>query len=378
MSVVEPGGATLITGATGFLGREILVRLAARSRRPIYALVRAGDDAAAERRLAAALRERGGPERRVGRVIAVAADIEAPGLGLAPRRYERLRAAVTDIVHAAASVSFTLPVPEARAVNVEGTRRLVDLAEECHAGAGLRRFTHVSTAYVAGDHDGRFGEEDLEVGQEFHNSYEQTKFEAERLVRARRQRLPIQILRPSIVVGEQRSGWTGSFNVLYAPLGLYARGALPAIPARLSAPVDVVPVDFVADAVMELFRGPAEDNRTYHLVAGQEATTVGELIDLAARTLGRPRPLALPPAIFARLARPLLGGLRREAARRVLDRAEVFFPYFSGRVSYANERTLRRLRTAGIEPPPVESYFERLVDYAQRARWGRRTLPLGA
>src|SRR5206468_2341717 len=151
------------------------------------------------------------------------------------------------------SISFDQPLEEARRINVEGTQRVLDFADRCRdRGAGLRRLVHVSTAYVAGDHEGEFREDQLEVGQGFRNSYERTKFEAEKLVRARSPRLPVTIVRPSIVVGERSSGWTSSFNVLYPPLKAFARGALPLLPARHSTPVDVVPVDYVADAVFEL------------------------------------------------------------------------------------------------------------------------------
>ena len=93
--------------------------------------------------------------------------------------------------------------------------------------------TYISTAYVAGCHRGVFGEDDLDVGQRFRNAYEQSKFEAERLVRAAGAGgLPVTIARPSIVVGDRHSGWTASFNVLYSPLRALARGAYPILPAR--------------------------------------------------------------------------------------------------------------------------------------------------
>jgi long-chain acyl-CoA synthetase len=110
----------------------------------------------------------------------------------------------------------------------------------------------ISTAYVAGEHTGQFNEDDLDVGQRFRNAYEQSKFEAESLVASRRARLPITVLRPSIVVGESDSGWTTSFNVVYWPLRAFSRGAYLALPARREAPVDVVPVDYVADAIFAL------------------------------------------------------------------------------------------------------------------------------
>jgi nucleoside-diphosphate-sugar epimerase len=331
-------GAVLLTGATGFVGKEILDRLLSRGRR-VYTLVRAEDDDAAAGRL---------PRR--ARLTAVAGDIERPGLGLAPR----VAADVTTVIHCAASVSFGLSLAESRRVNVDGTRNVLDFAERCPQ---LERLSYVSTAYVAGEPGGLFEEDDLDVGQRFRNPYEQSKFEAERMVRERGDGLPLQILRPSIVVGDSRTGRTTSFNVLYGPLKAFARGAIPAIPARRSSPVDIVPVDYVADRTVQL----AEDgpDGTFHLVAGRNATTVGRLLELASEQLGRTPPRVLPPAVYRRLLHPWL---RRKHAG--LRRMEVYFPYFSMRVRFDD----RRLGPG----PPVEGYFHRLIDYAQRARWGRR------
>ena len=106
----------------------------------------------------------------------------------------------------------------------------------------------------------RFAELDLDFGQEFHNSYEQSKFESEQLVRTHSE-LPYTILRPSIVVGDRRSGWTAAFNVLYWPLRAFARGPVPAVPAIPTAPVDVVSIDYVADAIHELCECPRDRSR---------------------------------------------------------------------------------------------------------------------
>jgi long-chain acyl-CoA synthetase len=260
-------------------------------------------------------------------------------------------------------------------VNVEGTRRLLDLAELCVRRGGLQRFGHVSTAYVAGTHQGEFGEGDLDVGQDFRNPYERSKFEAEQLVRGHRGRLPVQVFRPSIVVGERTTGWTPSFNVLYTPLKAFARGALPMLPARRSAPVDVVPVDYVADAVFELTSRPAGVEETYHLVAGPLATTVERLVELSAEYFGRRRPLLLPPRLYRRGLHPLL--VRRSPARRrrALRRGEIFFPYYSMRVRFDNRRARQCLEPAGVRVPPIERYYNRLLDFALAAQWGRREVP---
>ncbi|MEA2332330.1 MAG: hypothetical protein QOH58_2468 [Thermoleophilaceae bacterium] len=347
-------GDVLLTGATGFVGRELLERYLERDNRHVHALVRAPDDEAAAARLP-----------RHERLSAVPADIERPGLGLEGRRADALAERVSTVIHCAASVSFDLGLEASRRVNVDGTRRVAELAERCAGGGtGLDRLSYVSTAYVAGAHGGVFDEDGLDVGQSFRNPYEQSKFEAERLLRKRADGLPLQVLRPSIVVGDSRTGWTSSFNVLYPPLKAFARGAIPALPARRGAPVDVVPVDYVADSAHELARsGP---DGTFHLVAGRNATTVGRLIELAARRFERPAPPVFPPRLYRRLVHPLLMRRSNAARRERLRRMEVYFPYFSMRVRFSDRRH--------PPAPPVERYFDRLLDFAESARWGRRTL----
>lgn len=368
-------GGVLLTGSTGFIGMEILARYLERTDREVHLLVRADDDRGAAARVRATLQCLYGDDRAYGeRVVPVAADIERPGLGIDRRRREALAERVSDVVHSAASVSFTLPLEQSRQINVAGTARMLEFGDLCERRGGLRRFSYISTAYVAGTHTGRFGEDQLDVGQRFRNPYEQSKFEAERLVRRHTDRLPIQLFRPSIVVGEQSTGWTASFNVLYSPLKAFARGNLPAVPAKRSAPVDVVPVDYVADAVFELSTAEVRTPETYHLVAGERATTVGRLMELSAEYLERKPPIVIPPPVYGRFVLPLL--LRRTAGRvrEALQRTRVFFPYFALDVAYADERARRRLEPAGIRVPPIESYFARLLDYALRAGWGRSAL----
>jgi thioester reductase-like protein len=369
----EAEGCVLLSGATGFVGMEILSHYLERTDRQICALVRAKDEADAEGRMRSALNLLFGDEDAYpGRIQAVAGDIELQQLGLDLEQLESLAASVTDVIHCAASVSFSLPLDRSRKINVEGTRRMIEFAELCQKHGGLEHFAYVSTAYVAGTHEGEFTEDDLDVGQDFRNAYERSKFEAEQVVRAHADRLPIQIFRPSIIVGEHSSGWTVSFNVLYSPLKAFARGALPVIPADLDAPVDVVPVDYVADAVFQVANRPAaRGGETYHLVAGSSATTVRRLVKLSASYLGRRPPVAIPPRLYARVVHPVLVRLRRGRRRRALEEMKVFFPYFALRVRYGDRSTRRRLEPLGIEPPPVERYYHRLIDFALWAKWGR-------
>jgi thioester reductase-like protein len=382
MTLPPPAGArtrgdVLITGATGFLGMELLARLLSDDGdRRVWVLVRAGSQAEARTRVHAMLTSLvPDPDSVAERVFPVAGDILREDLGIEPGLRDELAERVEEVIHAAASVSFSLPLDEARAVNVDGTRHVLKLATLADSrGARLRRFAHVSTAYVAGNHNGPFGEADLARGQGFNNTYERSKWEAECLVGGYARFLPVQVFRPSIVVGDHRSGWTASFNVIYTPLRAYARGALPALPARRSAPVDVVPVDHVAGAVLAL--ADAGPGRTFQLAAGPAASTVGELIDLGAQILGQRRARALPPALYKGAVHPLLLRRAGPSQRRWLEHGEVFFPYLATRARFDTSATRVALDEVGVGPvPPLTSYLHRLLDFAERADWGRRPLP---
>jgi thioester reductase-like protein len=367
----------LLTGATGFVGMELLARYLQLTDRTVFVLIRADDDVHALARLRETLLcALGVDEPYLHRVRALAGDITHPGLGLDPEVAIEVAGQVSEIVHGAASVSFDLALEASRAINVDGTRRMLAFAELCRLQGGLRRFTYVSTAYVAGLHRGRFAEDDLDVGQRFRNAYEQSKFEAELVVREYAERMAITVVRPSIIVGDRDSGWTASFNVLYWPLRALAKGDYPLLPARREAPVDVVSVDYVADAIVALTGAPDAAGHTYHLTASANASSIGELLTLAVRRLGCRRPPLISPRLYRRVLHPLL--CRVSPRRRGFLRAtETYLPYFAIAVSYDNARARAALAPA-IAPAPLASYFDALVDYAEAARWGRRPLTRAA
>jgi thioester reductase-like protein len=373
VAALDRDGAVLLTGATGFVGTELLARYLERDRRPIYTLVRARDSSAATARMRAVLRRLFGDEHEhTDRVIAVPADLTLPRLGLSRRAGDELASEVTEVVHGAASVTFELPLEEAREINVRGSRRVLEL---CARMRSLRSVAYISTAYVAGLHEGRFAEEDLHLGQSFRNTYELSKYEAERVVRGYGCALPLSVMRPSIIVGDRATGFTTSFNVLYWPLRAFAKTGFVALPARRDAPVDVVSVDYVADAVFALAARAPSRLETYHLTAGEATSTVGEIVDLSVRRFGRRAPYLVPPRLYRRVLHPVLLGCVGSERRRQLRRTESYFPYFAIGATYDERGARAALAPLGIRPSPLRDYFDRLVDFAQLAQWGRRSPP---
>lgn len=348
-------GAVLLTGATGFLGLEVLQRLVEEQQREVIALIRADDEREARERLDATV-ARLYEIRPAGydRVRAMPADLLEDGLGLSAVHRREILQRTGVVVHCAASIRFDLPLDEATRTNAEGTDRVLDLAEEIERHGSLEQVVHVSTAYVCGHHEGPFREQDLDLGQRFRNTYEQSKLDGEQRIRARD--LPVLVARPSIVVGESISGWTPAFNVVYWPLQAFARGLIRQVPADPNGIVDIVPADYVADAIACLAQCTRQRG-TMNLVAGERAATVGELVELVCTSLGKRPPELVDP---------------RQGASDV--DGDVFVPYFDVKAQFDDARATEYLAPRGHTAPALSSYFASLMSYASASRWGK--LPL--
>ncbi|HET6549030.1 MAG TPA: SDR family oxidoreductase [Solirubrobacter sp.] len=350
-----------LTGATGFLGMEVLARLLEKGERDVIALVRARDSNAAQERLEGVLAKLWrDPSPYTGRARAIAGDVTAPGLGMDP--VERAHAAeeAGTVMHCAASISFDLALDEARQINVEGTREVIGFAREAKSNGRNERLIHVSTAYVAGITRGTFHEGQLDEGQDFRNTYEQTKWEAEHVVRDAADLEPV-IARPSIVMGESTSGWTPAFNVLYWPIRAFSRGLFATVPARPEALVDVVPVDYVADALVQLLEDTSSSG-VVNLVSGRDACTVDDLVGMTASAFDKERPPVVPP------------GSTGTGSSHADDQAAVYFPYFDMDMVFDDSHARELFGPAGIACPHLSDYFPRLIEYAQTTRWGKSPL----
>jgi nucleoside-diphosphate-sugar epimerase len=341
----------------------------------------------AERRLAALLVEEGPPDiplsdPRAQRIAAIHGDINHTRLGLSEESFGKLAARVTEIYHGAATVRFDLPLAEARRTNVDGTREILAIAEAARASGRLRRFHYIGTAFVAGTRQGQVREDELVYDpatsspQDFNNSYEQTKCEAEALVRRHMQAgLPVTIYRPSIIVGDSRTGHTSSFKVMYWPLKVFARGLIPVVPASRAGIVDLVPVDFVIDAIFALGSRDDTVQRCYHLCAGPEhATTIGEAMDFAADFFHVYKPLFMPVSAYERYIRPVLKLVLRGKRRQALDTGRVYVPYLNYRGSFDTTNARRDLRDSGVRVPDVRGYFETLLRYCVESNWGKKKI----
>jgi nucleoside-diphosphate-sugar epimerase len=356
----------LVTGATGFLGVQLVRELLERKPNATLALLirnRAGQSGQQRADSFVPLADR-------SRVQVLSGDVSQPNCGLDPAAYGRLSAETTRVIHSAATVRFDHSLDEARSINVEGTRHILDFAGGARR---LRSFAYVGTAYVAGERSDLVRENELSMGQSYRNTYEQTKAEAEALVQSRLGSLPGVILRPSIIVGDSRTGVTSSFKMMYWPLKIYARRLWRTVPGYPDAVLDIVPVDFVASSVAQLLFDQAALGCTVHLCAGPRASaTIQQVAHRAMEYFNGPEPRFVDPGFFFAVVRPLLFLSLWGRKRRVLRDGRAYRDYFTMRMQFDTSNAERLLQPAGVSPPSVLDYLDRLFHYCVASDWGRK------
>ena len=369
-----------VTGATGFLGERLVRELLAQNPKSRLALLireRAAPTIQHSAKSSPGTASQSSQQRADlfispadrARVQVIPGDVSQDKCGIAQKTYQQLAAETTRIVHCAATVRFDHSLEEARRINVEGTRRVLDLAT---AARSLRSLAYVGTAYVAGERSGLILETELAVGQGYRNTYEQTKAEAEGLVQSRLQDLPGIILRPSIIVGDSRTGATSSFKMMYWPLKVYARKLWRTIPGYPDAVLDIVPVDYVAEAVAHLMFDPAALGSTVHLCAGPKGSaTIQQIAQRAAQYFGVREPRYVEPRLFFGAVRPLLYAVLWGRRRKVLSSGRAYRDYFAMRMQFDTTNAERLLKPAGLHPPQVMDYLDRLFQYCVASDWGR-------
>jgi NAD(P)-dependent dehydrogenase (short-subunit alcohol dehydrogenase family) len=355
-----------VTGATGFIGRHLVSRLLER-KGSVYVLVRKES----QKKLDDIARRMGWDTKRV---MPVAGDMTRANCGLSAAQMRSLKGKVRHFFHLAAIYDLTADADAQYAANVEGTRHALDLAAALGAGC----FHHASSIAAAGLYPGVFREDMFEEAEGLDDPYLRTKHESEGLVR-KEKRLKWRIYRPGIVVGHSR---TGEIDKIDGPYYFFTfikkmRAMLPQWMPTLGIEggrINLVPVDYVADAMDHIAHKPKLDGHTFHLV-DPAPQRVGEVLNTFARAAHAPEmTMRLDARMFAflpsavRMAVGNLPPVKRMIAMLLRDfgipkQALKFITYPT---RFDNRETERALRGSGIAVPPLESYAWRLWDYWER------------
>jgi thioester reductase-like protein len=251
-----------------------------------------------------------------------------------------------------------VPLEVAQRVNVDGTGNVLDFCEACTNFKGLH---YVSTAYVAGVRHGVVYEHELVVGQDFKNHYESTKFQAEVWVRERMDRVPTTIYRPAIVVGDSRTGETQKFDGPYYLLRTVSRSVRTNTPipqfGRAGAPFNVVPVDFVVDAIAAVSGDETAVGETLHLVDPEPLTAKELTVLLSREYAGKDPSLRVPATLVAE-------SLRFKAIREMFEGApRESIRYLNHPVRFDTRRAERVLGRHGLRVPRFEDYVGPVVGF---------------
>jgi thioester reductase-like protein len=353
--------AILFTGFPGFIGMRLVPRIL--ELQPEARLVCLVQEKFLDLARGAVESIEAGHEHARGRIGLLVGDVTAQGLGIEARRARELRRSLRQAWHLAAVYDLGVRRDVGRRINVEGTKNVLEFLEQAPQ---LERLQYVSTAYVSGTARGTFRETDLDVGQGFKNHYEETKFQAE--VEVARSRVPRTIYRPGVVVGDSKTGETGKFDGPYYVLRLMERLPSPGVFFRVGlgfGTVNIVPVDFVVEALAALSACPQSAGKTYHLCDPQPHSPA-ELAEMFAEAIGKrfvylPVPMAVAKAFFAPRPVQRLFGIPQQA----LD-------YFDDPVRHDTTQATQDLGELGIECPRLADYLPRLVAFYRSHRDGVR------
>ncbi len=361
--------SAVVTGATGLLGSWVVCALLRSGRYDrVYAIVRGASKKSAKSRVINILNFI--PHRLKPHILeklrVAKGDVLLPNLGLSFGDLKLLRDKAVDIFHAAAVADFNMTLAQIRPTNVMGTRNVFKMAlalKQQQMDAPIR-VHHISTIAIAGNTKGWFNENQFNVGQKFNNTYEQSKYEAEKIAREYyRHNLVVKIYRPSIIVGDSRCGVTTNFKMIYQPLHFMVHNLFKELPANKACLHSFVPVDRVADAISILSEYDFFGNNVYHLVNPDEIS-LGRFIETASRVLKFKRPSLIPLKEFQR-------DRLSKAQWKLID---PFVPYFNYRLRFRKSITTNLLGSFGFHWPKInDSLLQKLYKFCIKSNF----VPLG-
>ena len=372
--------AILLTGSTGYIGAHVASNLLAETREPLNLLVRAANAEEARGRLWRSLQlHMDFPHFEAclnDRVRVFRGDLTNERFGLAEDEYRALARSTDSVIHCAASLNRKSE-KSCLNVNLRGTLEVIQLAMRARDDHGLRRFSHVSTVAVAGQRADEVVEEDKSIdwNRSDYDPYARTKKFCEHMVRQLLADVPRTIFRPSIVLGDSRKPETNQFEMVRAFVFL---AGLPALPFRGTDKVDIVPVDYVADAISTLHQKEKPAHDIYHLSSGTDSETFVELTSALAKSQGKRGPVYVPS--LEGPSSKMIHALAGRAGKTVGGLAtllKVFLPYLVWNTVFDNRRVVAEM---GRKPAPFSQYCYPLLKFSRETHFSYkyRDLPASA
>ena len=358
--------AYFVTGGTGFIGRFLVHNLLEHGE-PVYLLVRKSG-----LKKLPALRKTWGVDDK--RVIAITGDLAKPGLGVAAEDLKRLKGKIDHLFHLAAIYDLAASAEDQQRANIDGTRHAVEFAHAVEAGC----FHHASSIAAAGLYDGVFREDMFEEAEDLDHPYFRTKHLAEGIVRSECKR-PWRIYRPGFVVGHSKTGYIDKIDGPYYFFKLIQkmRNMLPPWMPTIGIEggrINIVPVDFVADALDYLAHRKGLDGKCFHLT-DPEPYRIGEVMNIFARAAHAPQmTMRINARMFGFIPAPILYGIGalspvKRMVRAVLKDLGIpkdAFDFINWPTRYDNREAAKALKGSGIAVPPLDSYAAKLWDYWER------------
>jgi len=353
-----------LTGSTGYIGAHVTANLLADHSDPLNLLVRARNLQEARERLWRSLQLHVDFDQFEGflqsRIRIFLGDITSPKFGVGDDEYARLVQTTDSVIHCAASLNRKSE-KSCLNVNLRGTLEVIQLATQARDHHGLRRFSHVSTVAVAGRRADEVIREDSAIDWNLsdYDPYARTKKFCEHMIRELLSGIPFTIFRPSIVLGDSRRPETNQFEMVRAFVFL---AGLPLLPFRPTDKIDIVPVDFVADAIATLHQKPNPEHDTYHLSSGGDSETFAELTDALAKAQGRRPPVFAPrlEAPSSKIVNALAGRAGKVGGLAKL--LKVFLPYLIWNTVFDNSRAVSEM---GRRPAGFSQYCYPLLRFSR-------------
>lgn len=282
-----------ITGGAGFLGWEIVKELLEDKDSKLYLLARSNAGISAKDRIDSLVKKDYNSERSgniLARIEVIEGDITENSLGIEKKLLDRLYKEIDVIYHSGALCEFGIEWDKIKIINVDGTKNVLEFAKKC---VNLKSFNHISTAAVAGNFTGVFYEDYLDKNQEYNNTYERSKFEAEKIVHAyKKEGLNVSIFRPGIITGNYITGYTTSFQMFYQFLHILSFELFKELPTGKDVKYGFSPVDYVAKAIC-IISSNRESGKTYHLT-NTDTISFDSFLSKASSYFGFRKPVLIP------------------------------------------------------------------------------------